>query len=407
MKTKLPVIGMFASAISSMSGNAMVFVLIPWMVIRKTGSATAAGAINSASALAAIVAVTFAATIVDRLDRRSLSVGADMLSALAVAAIPVFSWFFDLSLWAIAVLVVIGALFDGPGRSAREACRPKIAQLSNMSLERTNAIGEIADASGSILGLMLAGSLVVAIGISATLWVAVSVFVVAASSFLFTQPSMKPEKDEAADTSMFGDLIQGWRLIRQDSTLWATALSGTLFGLVISPFALVLTAEFERTNRPAALGTLIAAFSVGSIVGTVGYAMIGEKLKRRPTMITSFLVASACTLFMSVSLHNFALLIAINVLTGLFIGPIGPLFAVIIQQRTTDTYRGRVLAIITAVEMAATPLGLFIGGVVIDATSPTTALTVIAIGTFIATFVTAVMPGLRRIERHDLEAILN
>lgn len=397
-----PLIVLLASTGASVTGNAMVEVLVPWLVLRETGNAAYAGAIGAAALVAVVISLLFGAALVDRLDRRNFSSAADLLSAAAVAAIPIVAWFGGLSAAVIVALVIVGALFDGPGRSAREALRPAIASRSAVSLERTNAFGEVADGIGRVVGPAGAGIAVAAVGLMTSFWVAAGLLLAAGLIFLVGLPS-SPTTHAPQDSETYLEAsLAGFKIIWNDRVLRAISISASLFGFALAPFVLAVTAAFEARNDPTALGGLLAAFSVGSVVGALSYAAVGERLHRRMTLLGGLFAASAGLVALSLVFANYRAVVAVAFATGLFAGPLGPIYSVIIQQRTTDAYRGRVLATIGTLELLVAPLSLAISGIVIEATSATTTLTLVGAGCFTGTIYTVLSPALRAIETADL-----
>ena len=403
--SKRSLYGMLGSTTCSVTGNAMVVVLIPWLVLRETGSAAYAGFVNSAALIAAIFALLFGAAILDRWNRRNLSVGADLLSAAAVAAIPVADYFDGLSLPVIVVLVMIGAVFDVPGRAAREAIRPDIAKHSGVSLERTNALGEACDGIGAIAGPASTGAAVAVIGLSSSFWLAAAVLG-AAGLVLLVVPRAATQH-AAADSQRSGESYLhsasgGFKVVWRDPVLHTTATCGVLYGLFLSPIVLVLTAAFEADGRATALGGLLAAYSIGSISGSLAYAAWGQRLSRRFTLAAGLAGTTVGIAAMAALLGSYSFLVVAGIATGLFAGPLGPVFSVIIQQRTANEFRGRVLAAIGTLELSAAPLAMSVAGIVIEQTSPATTLYLVAAGSVIATLYTVLAPGLRKIEALDL-----
>lgn len=400
-----PIAVLLGSTGASVTGNAMVEVLVPWLVLRETGSAAYAGAVGAAALVAVIVSLVFGAAFVDRVDRRDLSSGADLLSAVAVAAIPIIAWLGGLSAAVLIALVMVGALFDGPGRAAREALRPDIGARSSVSLERTNALGEVIDGIGGVLGPVGAGLAVAALGLMWSFWVAAGLLLIAGLIFLFGLgpfPPVTSHRQTTSDESYLDASVAGFRRVWRDPVLRAISISASLFGLLLAPVVLVFTAAFEATDRPTALGGLLAAFSAGSIGGALAYAAIGRRVPRRVTLLGGFLAVSIGLVSMSLAMANYAILIVIACATGFAAGPIGPTFSVIIQQRTADAYRGRVLATIGTLELLVAPMSLAVIGVIIEATSATISLGLIGAGCLGGTVYTITTPHLREIESADL-----
>ncbi len=395
--------GLLGATGLSVTGNAMVLVLIPWLVLETTGSPSSAGLIGAVGGVAGFLALFFGGGLLDRFNRKHLAIGADLLSAVSVVALPIVAVLFGLNLATIVILVAAGALFDGPGRAAREAQRPTVSELSGTGLERVNALGEVADGIGFLAGPGLAGLLVAAIGVTSSLWVATGVFVVAAAIAAVAISHPRVPAAATTETSYLRSSIDGLKVVWHDRVLRSTAIMLALFGFFLAPILLVLTIHFEASNRSAALGAVISAFSLGGIGGALSYAAIAPRLSRRPALLGSIGVASLGIVAMALALGSFPLLIAVAIITGLSSGPTGPVLSVLMQERAADEHRGRVLATMGALELIAAPLAIAITGVFTEMTSPRIALLIIGTGLVGTTVYAFATPGLRRIERGDTE----
>src|SRR5687767_236571 len=128
-----------ANAVSQ-AGNQMAALAIPWFVIETTGSAARAGLVGFFTFLPTVLAALFGGAIVDRLGARRMSVLADLLSGLTVAAIPALHLADRLTFPALLVLVFLGGLLDVPGATAREALYPDLIALGGLRPERANGL---------------------------------------------------------------------------------------------------------------------------------------------------------------------------------------------------------------------------------------------------------------------------
>ena len=111
--------------------------LFPLLVLARTGDLLAAGILASINAGVAAVVGVLAGVVVDRFNRRTVSIVSDLLSSASIAALPVVDaiWGLDLS-WFI-VLSVIGTFGDTSGMTARRpCCRVALAGGKPAALDR-------------------------------------------------------------------------------------------------------------------------------------------------------------------------------------------------------------------------------------------------------------------------------
>ena len=71
----------------SLFGNAAIAIVLPWLVISRTGDPSAAAVVAAAAGIASVPATFFAGRLTDRFGHRNVAVAADVGSALSVAAI--------------------------------------------------------------------------------------------------------------------------------------------------------------------------------------------------------------------------------------------------------------------------------------------------------------------------------
>jgi MFS family permease len=269
-----------------------------------------------------------------------------------------------------------------------------------MSLERVTAYGEAMDGAGEVAGPALAGLAVAAIGLGSSFWLAAGVFLVAAGAMWLFVPTWPMEHREPEP--YLSATWAGLRVVWRDRVLRDTAVTLALFGFFITPIVLVLTAEFEPDDRATALGLVIAVFAFGGVVGAVIFAALADRLPRRPTLIAGFALVSVGLAAMGPTLGSLTLVLVIAALTGLASGPLAPLLSVIVQDRATDQYRGRIISTMGTVWLIAGPLAVLVSGLLVEATSPGAVLVMIGAGSAASTVFAALTPGLRHIERADL-----
>lgn len=122
-----PLLLLESATLISGVGNGAAMVVLSWPVLERTGSAGSAGLLAAATALPLLISSLFSGTVVDTFGRRRVAIGSDVLSAVAVAAIPLVDRFVGLDMAWLVGLAVIGAVFDPAGVTARETMLPAAA----------------------------------------------------------------------------------------------------------------------------------------------------------------------------------------------------------------------------------------------------------------------------------------
>ncbi len=185
MKKKYPVILLQLSNFSSGLGNSIVMITIPWLILERTDSPAFAGLVAAISALPGILVSPIGGWLVDRIGRRAVSISADLLSALSVAAFPIVAMTFGLSNLSILLIAVAGAVFDPAGYTARKTMLSDVATASDVNLDRLNGIHEGFMGVAWVFGPAIGAGLIATIGSINSFWVAAGLFVIAALTIAF------------------------------------------------------------------------------------------------------------------------------------------------------------------------------------------------------------------------------
>lgn len=384
--------GLLTATGLSVTANAMVAVLVPWLVVDRTGSAAQAGLVGAVALAAAVPALLLGGPVIDRWGRRRVATAADLLSAAAVAALPLVDATVGLTLVATLALVGLGAVFDGPGGAAREASRPAVARAAGLPLPVMNSRGEALEGVGGIAGPALAGAGLAGLGATGSLWLAATLFLVAAAVTWTTLPR---DVAPAAGGEGFGSAaLSGLRVVWGDRTLRAVALLGASAMAFYAPFTLVLVAHLAPQGRAAALGAVSAALAGGAVVGALAYGAVAHRVGGRTVLVGALTVAAAGLGAMA-TFPPVPALAGIAALTGLAVGPVNPVLAGLTQSRSEEEMRGRVVSITWSLSLVAAPLGMLGAGLVLDAAGPGVTMAVVALGVLTTAVYAALSPGLR------------
>lgn len=82
----------YLSEFFSVLGNSAAAVILPLVLLAKTGDPLAAGSLALICAVPQFLAGLFGGAVLDLCNRRSVSICADCISALSVAMLPIIEW---------------------------------------------------------------------------------------------------------------------------------------------------------------------------------------------------------------------------------------------------------------------------------------------------------------------------
>ncbi len=370
MKKKLPVLLHQLSNFSSGLGNSIVMITIPWLILEETGSPAFAGLVAAFSALPGLLISPIGGWLVDHLGRRSVSIWADLLSAAAVVAFPIFALTADLNSTVILIIAVIGAIFDPAGYTARKTLLADVAKASDIELDRLNGIHDGFMGVSWIFGPAVGASLISTVGAVNSFWVAGGLFIFAALAIVFLRVGNlgKEARDLAEEMGETTNrsISVGFQVLWNDKLLRTITIAVLIIAAVYLPTeTVVLSTYFEDLGKPASLGIVISALAAGSAIGSFGYGWISARLSRK-NLVRTTLIGTAVSIIPMAFLPPLPILIVAGFFLGLSWGPFNPLVSTLIQQRVPADQQGRVFGVQTAVFYAAPPLGMVAAGLSVE-----------------------------------------
>ena len=267
-------------------GSGMATVALAFAVLG-FGSAIDLGIVLLARELPMVVLVLLGGVFADRLPRRTILVGSDLVKggAQVATALLLVSGLADV--WNVAILQTVfgvSAAFSRPATIGliREA-------VSDARLQEANAVVQLSYSVMSIAG-PAAGALVVAAG-GAALAIAIDAMTFFMSA-VFTASMRLAPAARMASRSVIGDLREGWREFVARRWAVAVIVAFGLFQLTYFPALLVLgpLVAKQALGGAAAWGTILAVESLGAVVG----GMFALRLRvKRPLVVCQLLVLPA------------------------------------------------------------------------------------------------------------------
>jgi MFS family permease len=370
MRKSTPVILHQVSNFASGLGNSIVMITIPWLILEQTGSPAFAGLVAAISAIPGLIISPIGGWLVDHVGRRAISVGADLLSSLAVLAFPIVALTYGLSSLSILLIAVVGAIFDPAGYTARKTLLADVAKASEIELDRLNGIHDGFMGISWILGPAVGAGLISTVGAINSFWVSAGLFVIAALAIVFLRVG-NLGKDARDLAELNGEVTNksfkiGFQVLWNDKLLRTITLSVLILAAVYLPTeTVVLPTYFEDLDNPAGLGIVISGLAAGSAIGSFGYGWISKRVSRK-NLVRMTLIGTAVSILPMAFLPPLPVLILSGFALGLSWGPFNPLISTLIQQRVPADQQGRVFGVQTAVFYAAPPLGMVLAGISVE-----------------------------------------
>lgn len=377
-------------------------VAIPWFVLELTGSYARMGIVGFFTVTPRVIAMFFGGPIIDRLGFRTSSIASDLLSGFSVMAIPILYASGHLTFVWLLVFVSIGAVFDGPGATARESLLPELVDQAGANLDRINAYFQGARRLSVFVGPVIAGFAVVFMGSSNVLWLNATVFALSALITFIWIPDIRPVamSDGLSQESYWQGAIFGFRYLRTNPLLlWLATIIG-LFNFLDAPFISVQLPALvnEYYGSASQVGLLIGANGLGAVVSSLVFSGVVTRLPRRSTMLTCFLIAGLMFFVLAVA-PPFRVSWIAMLLMGLAAGPINPILMTVRQERVPVEYRARVFGAITSIAFVTMPIGQVLGGYAVQYLGVRVTIAAVAVAYSLLVLVASLSPTLRAMER--------
>jgi MFS family permease len=253
-------IGQATSAV----GDAMIPVALAFAVLGVTGSASDLGIVLAAFMIARVAFILAGGVWADRVPRRLLMIVCDAVRALAQGLLAVVLIAGVAEVWHFVIVsAVVGACaaFFFP---ASMGLVPQTVSASR--LQQANALMNASRLANGIVGPALAGLLVTVAGTGWVFAIDAATYVVSAA-FLTAMP--KPPMSARGERLTFlTDLVEGWRIVRARTWVWAGLLAFALLNTSIAAFFVLgpLVANNEL-NGAADWSVILTGGGVGGLLG--------------------------------------------------------------------------------------------------------------------------------------------
>ena len=357
----------YAGQAVSLITSAILQMAIIFYITEKTGSAMVLSIASLIGFLPYAVLGPAIGVLVDRYNRKTIMIIADLIIAIAGAVLAFIALYMEIQIWMIMVVLFIrsvGTAFHSPALSAVTPLLVPEDQLTkcagySQSLQSISYI--ISPAAAAFLYSIWELNAIIAIDIFGAI---VAIIALA----LIEIPKLDVEKQELS-LSFIKEMKDGFYILKENKGLFALLLIGTLYMLVYMPinalYPLISMEHFKGT--PVHVSITEIAYASGMLIGGMLLGLFGS-YKKRIILITASIFVMGASLTISGLLPPsgfvvFALCCAIMGLSVPFYSGVQTAF---FQERIKPEYLGRVFSLTGSIMSLAMPVGLILSGLFAD-----------------------------------------
>ena len=386
----------------SLIGDGIFLVAMAWQAYELWNAPAALSLLGIGMTIPTIAFLLPAGVLSDRVDRRSLMLGADLARALVLAALAVLALTGLLTFWELVLLVAlygVGTAFFTP---AFEAIVPDIVPRSDLAA--ANSLDQfVRPITLRLAGPALGGALVAGVGTGVAFSVDAFSFLISALAVFLMRPPAHPRSEHVE--SSLGAVKEGLRFVRRRVWLWGTLVSAAIAYLAFMGPAEVLLPYVVKNELHASAGDLGLVFAAGGI-GAIGAALfMGQRGHPHRDVTLMYAVWTLATLAVAgygLATASWQLMIACLFFNALeTVGTI--IWATIKQRHVPASMLGRVSSLDWLISIGLLPLSFALTAPIAGLIGVRATLVGAAVIGGVVTLGALFLPGMRDIEGREAD----
>jgi MFS family permease len=342
---------LFGGQLVVMLGGQLTTVAVPYQVYSLTRSSLDVGLVSLAQLLPLIAGGVVGGALADAVDRRSLLLASQLLTALCAAGLAVNATV-GTALWPLFVLPAAAAGCAVAGESGLSAMLPNLAGRTETAT--VNAMFQALLQVGQVAGPAVAGLLLAGVGVRFVYWLDAASVAVA---LLATSRMSRQRPAGTTDSPGLRSIVAGLRHLRGQPVIQGAFLidiNATVFGVPSAVFPALAFGAFHGGART--LGLLYAAPGAGALLGAVTTGWVHRVRRQGRAVIVAVIVWGAAIACFGLA-HWLPLALVLLAVAG-WADVVSAVFrGTIIQLAAPDALRGRLMGLQMAVVTAGPRIG--------------------------------------------------
>ena len=376
-----------SQGISSL-GDGVSFAALPLLVLALTGSGFAMGIVGALQTLPDLFLGMVAGAIADRSDRKRMMFLADLGRAGLTALIPISVALGGPTMAVILLVAAPTSILRSFFLAGYTASVPALVGRSQIG--RANSYFEAVYSAGYIIGPAIAGVLAATIGPGPTLAIDALSFALSALGLLFVRRDLRAPVDRPR-RRLLTEIREGIDFIAADPTLRTVILFWGATSILLAPLVTALAVHVTRDlgEPPSVLGLILASYGVGTVLGSLLTARRIGRGRVAEILLGGNLVIGLALVVVAVSVAT-PLQIGAAFVAGIAQSMVLVTYITLRTAYSPDDLLGRIGSTARSISLGLQPIGLLVGGALIDLTSGSA--TIALIGVAVATISARLRP---------------
>ncbi len=350
-------------SISQLGSSITAFALTLWLY-EKTGSSLSTATLTICSYAPYVLMSIFAGALTDRFDKKKTMLVCDVFAVFCTIVVFVLFNTNRLMVWHLYALNVISGLMNTVQQPASEVAMTLI--IPEKHYQRTSGLRSLSRSLISILNPLIATALYAFIGLNGVVAVDIGSFIVAfvALQFFVTIPKSQSDRKESVlvlakegigflkDNPMIMTLL----LFMSGVNLVASAFDATLPGYVLP----------NPKGGQAVLGIVTSCSGIAMIIGSLIVSALPKPKDRVKVVYLTMLFSLGIENFLLAFSREPVLWCAGQIIGWVLVPVMSVNLEVILRNSIPVELQGRVYACRNTFQFFTIPIGLFLGGFMVD-----------------------------------------
>ncbi|MBM4092688.1 MAG: MFS transporter [Planctomycetes bacterium] len=349
----------------SLFGSSLTVFAVGIWVYQETNSVTLLSLVILAGSLPGILVAPLAGMVVDRADRRLVMLVSDTAAGLTTMVVAGLILTDHVRLGHIFVLAIVGSLANAFQEPAYMASIPLL--VPKQHLGRAGGFVQFSQGLARVLTPVLAGVMIVTVGIGIVLLTDVITFLVAVTALLLVRIPRPAAANDVArgEKSLLRDAVAGWSYVRERTGLMALLLLFTFVNFLVAFVNVLYIPLVLSFASPSVLGGTLTTGGVGMMIGSIAVMALGTP-RRKVRGIMGLIFVGGIVIALS-GVYPSAILIAANGFVMMTVLPfLQATSQVLWQTKVAPVVQGRVFALRRMLQQASLPAAYLLAGPLAD-----------------------------------------